>query len=421
MKNILIGAFITLIIGCKSTDDKIYNYVVNKYTPEELNFFYELCFNEKDTLYKWDKDILLHIEGDTLRGDKAMILQVAASINSLKLPIKIKNATNKARCNLVIRPYKKKGLVEENAGRGFTRIYNSNSRIDSAKMGISNTLYGSERKIVFLHEFFHLMGFVSHVTTDSKCILFSFRETPDPMSEKEKKALTLLYEPFWNKLFLKKNFEKIFTSRLYNLNRKEKMLDFIRAKKINKDILQEILEHGLIQFDSMKESQVVKHITPLNIILKGNVPPVAREDLQIIVKELNSATPNLMLKISDNATLQYGIFLTFVSQDTLPKDHILINYKNIVVEKAVFPTIIRSDVSIRYNKDYNRFKFSLGPVMYQIISLKDYEYMVEPFEMIGKELRLKPLYKDLLRVYYTPEFSHNLSKKELEQGIKEHY
>ena len=417
LRNLIGILLLAGMIACHSKGDNTYRQVTKNYTSDEINLFYELCFNEKDTLYKWDRNISFYIEGDTLSGDRAMILDVVSTLNSLKLPIKIVEVNKKINCNLIIRSATEKDLALQKPNRAVTHLYNTANRIDSAEIGLSNTLHKSKRKVFLLHEFLHTMGFTSHVTTNSKRILFSFRDTTEILNEKEKKALKILYEPVWNELFLKKDFEKIFSSLLHEVNRKEKVLQFVRVNSVSKNILQEILRHGLIKFDSLKEPQIVKHINPLKIILKGTVPIKVKEGLPLIINEINSATPNLNLKISHDSTLQYGVFINFILNDTVPNDHISVNFKNILIKKAVFPTIIRSDISIYYNKEYNNAKSSIGPVIYQAVTLKDYNYPVEPFEYVDDKLKLKQFYKQLLKVYYAPEFPYNLSKSELNEVI----
>lgn len=73
-----------------------------EYSQREFNCFYEQNFDSDRLLYRWTEDILFFLKGDTLPGDRRLILEIAKEINELDLPISVSEAQLEKEANLII-------------------------------------------------------------------------------------------------------------------------------------------------------------------------------------------------------------------------------------------------------------------------------------------------------------------------------
>ncbi|MES2731682.1 MAG: hypothetical protein V4714_08035, partial [Bacteroidota bacterium] len=394
----------------------------------------ELCFNQKENqhilLKKWNKNIFFHLEGDTLPGDKAILLEIASTINALKLPITVAEATPQNKSNFLIVSGSSKEVKLDWPIIGASEPYCSGDSIDSVRIRMLNTVFHKTRSAIFWHEFIHSLGFSSHITTDLKSIMHRTEDSTHVVSNKDLQAIKILYNVNWPAHYNTADFEKDFSTVLYHIQAKQKFLQFLRTNKIDRSVLKEFLYHDLLQPTNRKEPQIFKTENSLKVAFQGNIPNHLANDLHLIIKEINTATPNFHLEFIRDTPLLYnkhGIVLNFIQENkgnqdnnqTITATTMFVNYINIANE-GKFETINRTEVTINYSGNLNLFKRDLGAMLYQIICLKDYKDRIDPFKFDKKGVHLKPKYKELLKVYYAPELPHNFTKHELEEVIQEY-
>src|SRR5690606_16489538 len=151
MKKILIlfiGIAAFSLFSCEKGADRS-TYIESRYSNQEINFFYEACFNDSENnntlLRKWDKNIYYSLSGDTVKGDKKIVLDIAKEINNLDLPIKVYPAGKQSKANLSIVSGDPGKLKLDWGTGGKAYHYRSNGIIDSASLLISKFV-GREKR-----------------------------------------------------------------------------------------------------------------------------------------------------------------------------------------------------------------------------------------------------------------------------------
>lgn len=406
-------------MGCNK--NKPLDLLAQEYSVQELNFFYELCCGGRNNgtqfLKKWDKDINFYIEGDTLRGDKAMVLEFAAKINALDLPLKIREAKTIEKANLFIFSGSEEDMGLTPPKRGATRVYDNKGRIDSARIGISNTIRNEDRPGLLMHEFMHALGFANHTTRESNSVSFAITNSQSRLGSNEKAALSILYEPIWPDNYTVDDLENEFGSVLWHIDGKQKFQEYLIVHKPDTSVINDILQHGFIQPYPSEEPQIFKHSSSLKVALKGEVPTGLSDSLSLLINEINTVTPSFNLEISNNPMIKYGIQFDFIKDSTGETWFSLLNN---ITNESKFNTIVRTDISIHYDEDSQNLTKILGALLFKAISLKDYHFYVDPFEINRDKLFLKPRYKELLSVYYAPELPHNFKKSKMEEVLKKY-
>lgn len=424
VRNCALWIVLVTLLSCQK-DSNLNDYISNKYSDAEINFFYEACFNDSESnntvLRKWYKDIYFSLEGDTLVGDNEIILRIANEINKLNLPIKFYEADNHNKPNLIIVSQSEKQLELEYGIGGKAYHYRSNGIIDSASLLISKFVGRETRESLFRHEFLHVLGFTSHVSTTNFSNIFYLGDNKiSRLSNKEIKALHILYEPIWPKKYGRKDFEKDFYNNLYHKDSKSKFLDYLQSNNIDKSLVKEILEHGTVQYNN-REPEIFKVINHIPIIFKEEVPKHIFGHSEAIIAEINTATPNLTLSLSKDTTSLTGIFISFTVDEKLDKDSVKVIFQSQnITSRSKLKAIYSTSVNIRYNSSFSRFPSTLALIIYQLVSLKDVKYKPDAFIIEENDIHLKPYYKELLKLYYAPELPHNFTKSELEEVIREY-
>lgn len=405
------------LMGCSK--QKPLSLLGEKYSVQELNIFYELCCGErnngKQLLRKWNKDIYFYLEGDTLQGDRAMVLEFAATVNALDLPIKIREARTIEQANLFIFSGSEEEMGLTPPKRGATKVYYNEGRINNARIGISNTIKNEDRTGLLMHEFMHALGFASHATRESNSVSFAIANSQSRLGPNEKSALRILYEPVWPDDYNVDDVENEFGSILWHIDGQLKFKEYLIEHKPDSSIINEILQHGLIQPYPSEEPQIFKHSSSLKIVLKGKVPIGLADSLSLLINEINKVTPHFNLGISNNPMIKYGILFDFIEDSA---DETWFSLLNNITNENKFNTIVRTDISIHYGEDSQNFTKKLGTILFQAISLKDYNFKVDPFEITKDKVFLKPRYKELLKIYYAHELPHNFTKSKMEEVLK---
>lgn len=409
--------------SCRTEREEIINSVTSKYTTQEINYFYELCFNEKEVegtyLKKWSGSIFFYLDGYTIPGDEKYLLEIASIVNDLGLPINIRETKNKKEANLIFISSTPEKLKLEKPRLGATKVFNTESQIDSAIISISNAIHSKKRRSIISHEFLHALGFSSHAVTDSKSILFAINDSTQAISEKEKRVLSLLYNTNWRSHYTSTDFEDDFSLSLYHINAQNKFVNYLKTNNVDSSMVNLLNMHGTIRPTTLFKPCIIKHAKSLRLAIK-NVPSVGIADtLGLFIDELNSATTNFHLIFSRDSVPNYGVVIEFVQAVKEPDDYLGVSFSNVIYtdKHATLNTIVSTKIIVRYKKNSVRLRKLLGNILYQAMVLKDYTYHTDFFED-NDQIRLKPKYKQFLNIYYAPELSNNFSKSNLEKIVE---
>src|ERR1035437_1858222 len=407
-----------VIFECKNKNE-LHLCIASHYSVSEINFFYEMYFKDakdaKIKLVRWQKDIFFYIEGDTLLGDRKLILNASERINSIKLPIRIKEVKKKKEANLIIRSGSNAALNLDSLTPAIT-IKHWTNKIDSALIVISNENRLQFRSSILLHELLHVMGFMSHVKTVSNSIMQSVVTSDNILTDNDVRALKLLYEPIWPYPYNKQDFERDFANELYFINGKNKFLKYVKKNHINKRLLNKLSFYFRPPIEEKSTDSVIfKFINPVKIIVKGPIPDHFSDTIKTIIQIMNTATPNLTLVYSTDTLSNNGIFISFHLDAQKNINDSILSYKwsnSRDNSTGKFCLCLKSEISINYDAKFN-YTIPLALIIYKTIMFNEYKFIPNPIFLEKGKLQFKPEYKELLKLYYAPELPHNFKKSEL--------
>jgi hypothetical protein len=147
-----------LTVSCQEPDFDIHSCLGEKYTYEELDFFYQTGFLAKTKrILKWREDITISIvEGATEEGYRWLDSMIA-EINPLIHPLSIKRVENngkiKVRISKTFKGQKKDSLF------GNVRPTLNGYSITGVNLWVSTVPTGNDRKDILRHEMMHALGF----------------------------------------------------------------------------------------------------------------------------------------------------------------------------------------------------------------------------------------------------------------------
>src|SRR3989337_1626332 len=97
-----------LLFGCLTQANNELELLKQKYSPQVFNYFYEVALhseivaNRQLNIQKWQNDIYLFVQGDTLEGDRVLVQNVINDLNSLKLPLSIYETSQADKANVLV-------------------------------------------------------------------------------------------------------------------------------------------------------------------------------------------------------------------------------------------------------------------------------------------------------------------------------
>lgn len=425
MMKILAYIFIICIcffFSCNFERNKKLESINRIYTPETINYFYELAFHHDSfpkkciSLSKWSNDIYYFIEGDTLTGDKYNILNAVNQINSLQLPIKIHEVLSRDSANLffVFTPGKNTRAL----GRAIKE--SSDDHVKSAKIEIHKESdytinIGPNRRMTILHEMMHVLGLSGHSYTYLNSLLIKgFTSYTTELPEIDKQVIKLLYEPFFKAGYTCKRFNEDFASVLYHVSTSEKFYSYVKKEHVKKALLDTIFKYGLVKHNKYEEC-VAKFSSEVFIRVSGDYSADFIDQIQKTISEINNATEMLRLVYIKKDTLlpDVGIYYTF-KKDSLIKYSIESTVKTKSYWDLLLPRVIQARIQIVY-KNKHKMQMAIANSLFRAVCIETQES--DFFTICNGDIHLKPIYKDILKVYYSASLYPGFTKSELAKII----
>lgn len=416
---------ICFIFSCNFEGDKKIKRIKRLYTPESINYFYELTFfrenlfpKKKTSLSKWRDDIYFFIEGDTLPGDKYNILNAVNQINSLELPIKIHEVLSRDSANLffVFTPGKFKDSPA--LGRVDTEIsddYAKSAKIEIHNESDSSLNIGLTRRMTVLHEMMHALGLHGHSYTYPNSLLVqSFTSYTTELPEIDKQVIKLLYEPYFKAGYTSKRFDEDFASVLYHVSTPDKFFSYVKKEHVKKALLDTIFKYGLVKHKNDEEC-VAKFSSEVFVRVSGDYSEDFIDQIQKTIGEINNATEMLRLVYVKKDTLlpDVGIYYTF-KKDSLMKYSIESTVKTKSYWDLLLPRGIQARIQIVY-KNKHKMQMAIANSLFRAVCMKTQES--DFFTICNGEIHLKPIYKEILKVYYSASLYPGFTKSELAKII----
>ena len=379
----LIYIFLFSLSGCSEPIDKT-SHLKEKYSDETINYFYEVAFhaeaesNKTHPVRKWNKDIQLFIEGDTLPGDVAKINKTISQLNDLHLPIKIYTTNNKRTANMLVCFGTRESLhmAEFVGGEG---IIESEKWIERAEVHIqtepSKSVNDRWRENVITEEITQCLG----ITGDSYFYPLSvFYERPNTVTQLaniDKQVLQLLYDPAMPVGYSCEQFEKDFSEQLHHVNSEEKLLQYLQEQAVSKQTLECIIQDGLITGDEFDQARIVKFNQPIAVTVQGDTTAVYVSLLRQTIQQLNQTSSQLQLYLAEDS-LPYdgGLHYHFIKKEMLSNPANSIETKVVTnsTQQLLFHRRFSTDVYISY-KDVTslseKMPLAIANALYQTICL----------------------------------------------------
>ncbi len=417
-----------LLSGCDSLLD-YKKELNNKYTIEELNYFYEVAFhsevrsNQAERLSKWGEDILLYMEGDTLEGDMEGVRNAINEINRLQLPLKLKLTDDKTMANLHVffGNQHQLGLEENVWGEGiFTEI---NGVINQAEVKIltvpSVTTRGNGRNNIILEEITQILGIRGDSFAYPLSVFYEYTNYTAHLEEIDKRMLQLLYEPALPAGLTVKKFEEDFSEQLYHVNKEGKLLRYVKEYSIKKETLKQILQFGLVEKGN-SNFRIVKFNQPVFITISGDTTAIHRLWLQEAIKKVEQTCENIKLKLvpTDSVYHDGGIRYHF-SKENHQSHGVAVKVSVTVTNDLLFDKRVSSKINIDYKNSAaldQKMPRAIANALYQSICLVN-QNAPEFWEYKNNVLMIKPEYREALKLYYSTSLAENMTKEELERVL----
>lgn len=408
--------------SCSLVKKKEIEQIKKEYTVETLNYLYEVAFHDNEfpkkdkNLLKWEKDISFYIDGDTLPGDKHSILSAINEISALNLPITINEKASRDSANFLFLFTSAKPRNE----LGNTRINIVNNCIDSIKIEIfydphDSLTFRIRRRATILHEMVHALGLPGHSNNYSKGVLtLGFTNYTIKLTDLDKQVINLLYEPDLKAGYTCKQFESDFANDLYHIAKIEKVTSLIKKDILKKESLEYIYKYGLTKSKNQAEGEcIVKFSLPVVVRVKGDYTSEITDQIEKAINEINKATNKLSLVYAHGETLlpDAGVYFAF-KRDSSMEYSVRSQIQNTSLFNLRFPYLIKSEILIDF-KNVQKMQMVIANSLYHSVCLLSDTSNCFIFEK--DNLRLMPVYSEILKDYYNPYLAAGFTKNELEK------
>ena len=241
VKQVLFILAAILCIQCNQPQKELEN-LKQKYTIEELNYFYEVAFLEESSLsthplIKRAKDVKICLVG-AQEDDSITVSSLIVELNNMQLPIAFSVIDNSIVANMIVHFGDRNYL--DNIFPGIfisddtNKIRFGHGSIDKkeALIGIINTIDDNDKLRGTQEEIIQSLGLTCDSWHYPNSLFFqgiSFSKSFTPM---DKRLLQLLYEDYFTTRYTITDFERDFAEELYHVNSAQKIADHIRENNI---------------------------------------------------------------------------------------------------------------------------------------------------------------------------------------------
>ena len=403
------------------------NYILNNYSPEAIQFFYETVYfseNEKSKqaiIKRWEKDVKIYAHGNPPKRYIDDLKVNAEKIDSLKLGVNIYMVNDPTQANVDVYFGSKRNLdtLFNLNYSGIGVLYDKDGRIEKAKIGVVVTNTPPLKvSYILLEEIIQIMGVIGDNFTHKESLFYEDGHNKyNDLTDLDKEVLKLLYDPKVSpQLLTLKNYEYLFGHLLPNINTTEKMLKHWKKINPSKSVLQKIRTSC---FD--KDSLFRKFTRPIRIKLNGNLTQKDSLDISKVICSLNTIE-GLTLRLEDTKDKYYEVQLNFKQVTSQERGRQWTLTRHIDTNNVMTPTLIKADIELNINRHDKKNK-TLIPLLlsalYQTIGPHKEEAFEEDLE---NDQTLIPIeYQELIKIIYHESFASGLSLEEFDQTVSQYY
>ncbi len=415
---------IFLLVGCVDRS-KFVDNIIKNYSQEDINLFYEANYSSSahpELIFCWKESIKIFIEDSTSPKFVTIVNRVIADYNSIGLPIHIEVVSKMEEANCILMFVDKREIDEDGTCAGLTSLsFDAKKGIYQGTIKIDKALNSEEAMSGLYHEFFHLLGFQGHITSDTSSIVYPFALYNNGIDEQEKRLLVMLYSVNWPFEYSKEKFEEDFSDVLFVNRKQDVLLNYMIKDKINPDFINEIIKHDVFNVNGYKEDVVFKFPNNVNVSSNEGCPKHVKDSLIECIQRLNDISTTFKLHYSEKQ-LNNGIVFFIINDDTMPKDMCYIeNIQYVPARAYVVNDISYTQVQIKVNPKSSPLPSRyLEGMLYSLLVRKKNagKSSLHIFEE-NNHREIKAFYKDFYNFYNSPALIGNISKSELESVLSQ--
>jgi len=412
---LLCGISVSCINYPEHLSKKEITYIKSKYSPEVINYFYEVIFYSEDNNKKinqfrqWKKDINIKITGNYTKNDIENVNEVVNIVDSLEIPIKLNIVEEDCSDDITI---SFGGVInnDEDIG-GICAVCYDSDTIVKAKISI----YERDFKVVE-EELIQGLGIVCDSYSHPNSLFYEFRNINKYFSDIDKEVLKLLYEEVWPENYTRLIFEKDFSDILKSIKTSEKIKKYVDENKVSIDVLDRIKNTYY-----KAEDVLIKHSKDIAVRLHGNFN---RKDSLQIIKTIDAIN-----KISSNVNLNLVKTTDTLKSSGIDIRIVNIDQKGFTISNSVtkgfatmFPKIINNTVVIKFNNQLQsreRINNKITETLYKCLmplDTKNAEFKYR--EEDGKIVFAEDL-ESMIRVVYSDAFADGYKLSDYNRLIEE--
>ncbi len=190
---LLIIVFTIMLFGCSDTQ------IANKYTKEELTYFYEIALGAEfgdavPVIKKWENDIRIKIAGGPTAEDINSINMIVKDLNSLLGSINAKIVDNNENVSIAFSPESEFPTLDPNYGFFWALWHDDNYTIYEASILISSAdITQAERSHLIREELTQSLGLMNDSDKFENSIFYQEWTDITTYSDMDKAVIELLY------------------------------------------------------------------------------------------------------------------------------------------------------------------------------------------------------------------------------------
>jgi hypothetical protein len=436
----LAGIFVSVTVmgGCNNNPQKISNAQLkdlkNKYSAEEVNYFYETVFYQdfkgiKPALSKWKEDLRVCMQGTGWAGDSAYVKDALKQINALQLPVRLTLTNDVANANVLIH-FGDQKYLNEKLGSDPLVTFRGIGKLDQipggglmAMIGISNDAVSYKnldtadqhliRQSTILEEITQILGVTGDSWKDYRSIFFEGTKNIIQLQPIDKQVIRLLYEVSLPDGLSRQTFTEQFGDVLYASGTISKLATYVKQQKILADQLERISSA------SYPDSLLVRYSGKIFVKVEGeyngNDIRFCREAIEL----LNSASDRFHLEYVEDSSLSDlpCINISFETHpDASPKAERWVKIGSLMVSRRIDGKIrIRSGKTGISEEAKHQLLFK---AMYKILGYDGINGDIVQRNEDGR-MQFRSGYKEALTLLYNPVFADGLSKSDLDEVIQD--
>jgi hypothetical protein len=348
MKPFFIFSLLPLLFySChKNTIDKA--FILENFTPEEINFFWETAFSNdleykayindnQFRLTKWDTNICIHTFGDLTKEDSVGVENAVSELNNLNLSItaywdKEKKDSSNYEIFFGTKEYIDQVALERDnlsvnfEDRGYFGICNTASNGSQniafyGFVGIRSECPLSLKPYLILHELINSLGLIGDPFSYPESVLndamiMDSTITRKHLADIDKRALALLYSPAIPSGISRGSFYKTFSDILPKRNKIREsdytdLVKYIKNNQISEDVINTFYNQAFISSIVEKEPHISKWASHPVIHFADSIHPYSQKIIRNGVTLFNPLLPEKQkIILQPHDTFPYNVCVT---------------------------------------------------------------------------------------------------------------